>query len=196
MENIKVIRGNYVQGSYQHLREALDRVRGALHFADLCETYANEDKVNLSRWCYRASLSDFKSIFDVLPTDFRKMKLDKIWDRSPYKTQLEDMPLVKVLSKARDLAIHNTKLPGDHKEVLLHYTDENGQNQKSVNYMYINQIEENFAVKGMGNISSDDLEWFNRQSNTWPANLLVVEAIYQSSKPISGFLSINLKHSA
>ena len=89
MKDIQVIGNSYVQGSYQLLAESADRVRASLYFAELCEKEANKNNEKISRWYYRACLSEFKSIFDVLNSDFKNIGVSKIWKQSEFKNVLD-----------------------------------------------------------------------------------------------------------
>jgi hypothetical protein len=79
MRDIGSIRGDFVQGSYLLLPKAGDRVSATLFFARQCEQTAEAQNEKLARWHYRATMSEFKSIFDVLSSDMREYGVDKIW---------------------------------------------------------------------------------------------------------------------
>jgi hypothetical protein len=193
MKDIEVIGSDYVQGSYQLLNESVDRVRAALYFAELCEKEANDKNVKKSRWYYRASLSEYKSIFDVIKTDFKNMGLYHVWKKSEFKEMLDKNTLVTVLNKARDLAIHSSSLKGNHKKKIWKYLDENGETPIEYNSIFFDPIKHDMLVSNASYITQEDLIWFNKQSEQWPVYLLIREAIYRSSVPISNFLTVNHK---
>jgi hypothetical protein len=188
MRDIESIKGDYVQGSYQLLSKAGDRVSAALFFARQCAQTAEVQNKQLARWYYRATLSEFKSIFDVLFSDMREYGVDKIWNRSQFKKQIENNPLIKVLKKARDLSIHTTKISGDHKSINVTFINENGESPKTIWCVFVNPIKKEMD-KALSAITDEEAEWFNRQAQKWPAHLLIKEAIYQSSQQLAGFLS-------
>ncbi len=194
MKDINVISNNYAQGSYQLLRESFDRARASVYFADLCSKESNNKNENKSRWYYRASLSEFKSIFDVLPTDFKNIGLAKIWKRSEFKNTLDSNVLITVLSKARDLAIHSASLKGNHKNIVWQYMNENEPIPIEHYSLFFNEINREMLNDKASYITQEQLNWFNKQSKEWPAYLLVREAIYQSSYPVANFLTVNHKY--
>ena len=193
MRDIESIKGDYVQGSYQLLPKAGDRVSAALFFARQCAQTAEAQNEKLARWYYRATLSEFKSIFDVLCSDMRKYGVDKIWNKSQFNKQITNNLLIKVLKKARDLSIHTVKLSGDHKSINVTFIDEKGKRPKSIWCVFVNSIKKEMD-KGLSAITDAEVEWFNRQAQKWPFHLLVKEAIYQSSQPLAGFLSKHNKY--
>ncbi|NOY48405.1 MAG: hypothetical protein GXO84_09490 [Chlorobi bacterium] len=193
MKDIEVIGNNYVQGSYQLLPESADRVRAALHFAELCEKEANKNNEKTSRWYYRASLSEYKSIFDVLKADFKNMGIAPIWKQSEFKETLSNNTLVTVLSKARDLAIHSASLKGNHKKKLWQYLGDSGETPVEQNSIFFDEIKKDMLNDNASYITDKNIAWFNKQSSQWPVFLLVREAIYQSSVPIANFLTVNHK---
>ncbi|MHB8808690.1 MAG: hypothetical protein ACYC9M_01585 [Desulfobulbaceae bacterium] len=149
MNDIAVISSSYVQGSYQLSNKAYDRVRASLYFADRCAEHANQGNAKLARWMYRASLSDFKAVFDVLPADLREKNMDKLWKRSPFRDQLENNPLVKILKKARDFAIHTAKLPGNHKAVNVRFSDEDVERPKTIHCLFFDSLTRAMEQKEM-----------------------------------------------
>ena len=194
MRDIESIKGDYVQGSYQLLPKAGDRVSAALFFARQCAQTAEAQNEELARWYYRATLSEFKSILDVLCSDMREYGVDKIWNRSQFKKQIKNNPLIKVLKKARDLSVHTVKLSGDHKSINVTFIDEKGERPKTIWCVFVNPIKKEMDKQLSTIITDEEVEWFNRQAQKWPAHLLVKEAIYQSSQPLAGFLSNYNKH--
>ena len=194
IEVIEVIGSNYVKGSYQLMNESADRVRASLYFAELCETEANNNNEKTSHWYYRASLSEFKSIFDVLNSDFKNKGVIKIWKQNEFKKILDNNVLITVLNKARDLAIHSVSLKGNHKIKIWQYLNENGQTPIEHNSLFFDTINKDMLNEKASYISQADLDWFNKQSEQWPVYLLIREAIYQSSVPIANFLTVNHKH--
>ena len=195
MRDIGSIRGDFVQGSYLLLPKAGDRVSATLFFARQCEQTAEAQNEKLARWYYRATMSEFKSIFDVLLSDMREYGVDKIWNRSKFKKEIENNALIKVLKKARDLSIHTTKLSGDHKSINVTFINGKGESPKTISYVFINPIKKEMD-KDLSVITDEEVEWFNRQAQKWPAHLLIKEAIYQSSQQLAGFLSKYNEHLA
>jgi hypothetical protein len=116
-------------------------------------------------------------------------------DRSKFKKEIENNALIKVLKKARDLSIHTTKLSGDHKSINVTFINGKGESPKTISYVFINPIKEEMD-KDLSVITDEEVEWFNRQAQKWPAHLLIKEAIYQSSQQLAGFLSKYNEHLA
>ena len=192
MKDIQTISADYVQGSFQLLEHAGDRARASLYFARRVGEEAEKENYLMAQWYYRASLSEYKSLFDVLPADLRDINLDKIFNMSPFKKEMDSHPLITVLKKARDLAIHSTKFQGQGRHFHVIRCDSSGQTPISYGAVFFDPVKEDHIKKeDRKYITEEQITWFNKQSQGWPAHLLIQEAIFQTSVPLRNFLFVN-----
>lgn len=105
MKDIQTISADYVQGSFQLLEHAGDRARASLYFARRVGEEAEKENYLMAQWYYRASLSEYKSLFDVLPADLRDINLDKIFNMSPFKKEMDSHPNGASLSVASTVSV-------------------------------------------------------------------------------------------
>ncbi len=184
-----VISGDYVQGSFGLLPLAGERARAALHFSQLLGSTSFEENLEQARWYLRASLSEFRSIFDLLNSDLKSLGVAAQWKQSPYKAALEADATVAVLRKVRDFAIHSAIIRGVPKTFTVSTPGEKDPPSKMPSIV-IEPLSRNTLEMRRELTSFDDatLTSFNDQSRHWPADLLVHIAIYRSSEPIACFL--------
>ena len=114
--DIQTVAGDYVQGSFTFLPHAGERARAALFFLRQIDLQAREGKEDIARWNFRAAMSEFRSIFDLLPVDLRTEGLDKPWGRSTFKSEIDSFPLIVILIKIRNFAVHTAHVRGISKD--------------------------------------------------------------------------------
>ena len=189
-----LVSGDYVEGSFDLLPLAGERARAALHFSRLLGSTSFDENLELARWYLRASLSEFRSIFDLLNSDLRSLGIAAQWKQSPYKTDLGADTTVSVLRKVRDFAIHSDIIQGVPKTFRISAP---GEREPSSNMpsIVIEQLSRNTPEMRRELASFDDatLSSFNDQSRHWPADMLIHIAIYRSSEPIAAFLKVATK---
>lgn len=192
MKDIQTISGDYVQGSFHLLAHAGDRAKASLFFARRVGDEAEKENYLMAQWFFRASLSEYKSVFDVLPTDLKEINLDKIFKMSLFKKEMDAHPLIAVLKKARDLAIHSATFQGQERHFHVIRCDGNGQTPTSFGAVFFDEVNKvNLKKDDLRFITEEQLGWFNRQSQGWPAHLLIQEAIFQTSILLRNFLFVN-----
>lgn len=69
--DIQAIAGDYVQGSFTLLPLSGERASAALFFARLIDSHARGGAGEVARWYFRAAVSEFRSICDLLPADLK-----------------------------------------------------------------------------------------------------------------------------
>lgn len=188
--DIQVVSADFVQGSFTLLPMAGERARGALFFANQLDAYAKQDQTETARRYFRAALSEFRSIFDLLNVDLRDTEggLASQWERSPFKAELDSHPLVRILRKVRDFAVHSSQITGVAKDFVVTVLGQVAEHQAIIPSLYIDLLEKTRLGRYLSHLSDSDVDWFNRQTALWPAYLLVQEAVYQSSIPLRNFL--------
>lgn len=189
---VGTISGDYVQGSFNLLDLSRDRVRAALHFADLLGTISSKGEMPKARWYMRAALSEFKSIFDLLNADFKELGLAAKWKCNSHREALEADVVVAVLRKVRDLAIHSSKVTGEAKTFSVSSTINGKTVSRPMPAMVVDLISREALrasrKRSALEISAEELADFNDLARRWPADLLIRIAVYRSSQKIAAFL--------
>ena len=196
LPDIHAISGDYVQGSFTLLPLSGERAGAVLFFARLMEVHARESATSTAIRYFRAALGEFKSIFDLLPSDLKDLGLSQQWSRSPLKTELDALPLISVLKKVRNFAVHSARVRGYGREFRVTVLGDGGDAIQDIPSIFVESLERNLLGRDIGDISDDSLDWFNRQASFWPAHLLLQEAIYETSVPLRNFLTVERKDAA
>jgi hypothetical protein len=190
IKDIEVIGGSFDYGKLKVLPHCYDRIMAALFFCEKLENKITNKQVEIAKWYFRAALSEFKSIFDVLGADMKATDIKKVWDRSCIREDLEKQPLVKVLKKARNLTLHSVKIRGRSKVFSVISIDASGQRPRSLAGLFLDPIGTNEMT-----ISEQQLRWFNNQAARWPVHLLIRHALFDVSWAINNFLVLHNKTS-
>lgn len=203
MEDIQIIGGDLPYEKIQVLPSVYDRIQAIFYHCKSIETHCSHQDFLKAKWHFRSTLSEFKSLFDVLPYDLRRLDLDKIWERRERSKFLKNLEresdvLIQILKKTRDLAIHTAHIKGDVRKFLFTYLDGSGEHEKVSELLFIDPISrEHFSrehsKKKFKAPSDQDVAWFNRQVEYWPAHLLIKEAIFLMCVEIINFLTKNKK---
>lgn len=191
---VTTVSGDYVQGSFGLLPLAGERARAALYFSRFVGSTSFEGNLELARWYLRAALSEFRSIFDLLNLDLKSMRLASQWKRSTYKAQLDADPLVSILRKVRDFAIHSAHITGVAKNFKVSSPQDPAVATSDMPSIVIDPIDRDaFAAGRSGDelsmFDDETLSFFNQQTKIWPADMLIHVTIYRASQPLAGFLS-------
>lgn len=193
VRDIQTISGDYVQGSFTLLRLSGERASAALFFARLIDSHARGAAVDVARWYFRAAVSEFRSIFDLLPADLKTDGFLQQWDHSSFKKDLDAHPLVSILKKVRNFAVHSVHIRGFGKDFSVTILGDGPERQEAIPSIFIEPLDRQVLGREIKDVSEKDLDWFNRQVAMWPAHLLIQEAIYQTSIPLHNFLATTRK---
>ncbi len=186
--DIQTISGDFVQNSFALLSHSGERAMSTLFFARQMDSYARGGETKLARRYFRAAVSEFRSIFDVLPTDWKAEDLSQQWKRSPLKGELESHPLIAVLIKVRNFAVHSARLQGFGGDFSVTIFGDGRERREDIPSIFIDRLERQVLGRELDDVPEESLDWFNRQIEHWPAQLIVQEAVYQASVPIRNFL--------
>jgi hypothetical protein len=185
LKDIEVIGGSFDYRKLKVLPHCHDRIMAAFFFCEKLEKHITNQQVELAKWYFRAALSEFKSIFDVIGADMKAAEVKKVWDRSCIKEDLEKQPLVKVLKKARDLALHTVKIRTQSKVFPVITIGDFGYHPRKLAALFLDPISTNEVT-----ISEHHLKWFNKQAARWPAHLLIRHVLFDVSWAINNFLML------
>lgn len=196
-QRITTVSGDYAQGSFGLLPLAGDRARAALHFARLIGSASTDGAQELARWNLRASLSEFRSIFDLLNSDLRSMGVLSQWEASPQKVELDSDATVIVMRKVRDFAIHSAVVRGTPKTFRVRSpgADQNPGNLEAIVIEPL-EIDSPAVRREITKIPEEAVLAFNEQAASWPADLLMQIAVFRASEPIAGFLKAQRRDEA
>lgn len=203
MSNMKLpvtkVSGDYVQASFDLLPLAGERARAALHFSGIVGSKSYDGNLELARWYLRAALSEFRSIFDLLNTDLKSFGLTTQWKRSPQRTLLEADPIVSVLRKVRDFAIHSALIVGEAKTFKVVSSQQSAVAASDMPAIIIEPLDRVALASSRGKdelsqIDENALSVFNEHARRWPADMLVHIAVYRTSQPLAMFLAVNRKN--
>lgn len=89
--------------TYARIESALDRFQEAHFWIHMVEEYYHQ--ADPFRWHLNAFLKAIKEVPQLIIIALQNVDGFKIWFE-PYKTRLNDDPLLKVLSKSRDYVVH------------------------------------------------------------------------------------------
>lgn len=196
---VTTVSGDYVQGSFGLLPLAGERARAALYFSRFVGSTSFDGKLELARWYLRAALSEFRSIFDLLGTDLKSMGLAAQWKRSSQQALIDTDPIVAVLRKVRDLAIHSATIVGEQKTFKVVSSQYPAVGPSDMPSIVIEPLERTALALGRGKdeLSKFDenmLAVFNEYACKWPADMLVHIAVYRTSESLALFLAAHRKN--
>jgi len=192
---VTTVSGDYVQGSFSLLEHAGERARATLYFSRFVGTESFDGNLELARWYLRAALSEFRSILDLIGTDLKSLALSAQWKGSPQRLQVEEDPLISVLRKIRDFAIHSQVIVGEQKTFRV--VSSGGRDVVSDLPAVVIEPLNRSALKArrgkdeLSQFTDEHLAVFNQHASNWPADLLVHIAVYRMSEYLAAFLSAN-----
>jgi hypothetical protein len=199
--NLRVtkVSGDYVQGSFGLLPLAGERARAALYFSGVVGSKSFDGNLELARWYLRAALSEFRSIFDLVGTDFKSLGLAAQWKRSPQRALIDADPIVSVLRKVRDFVIHSALIVGEAKTFKVVSSQRPAAGVSDMPAIVIEPLDRVAlaSYRGKDELSQFDentLSAFNEHARRWPADMLVHIAVYRTSEPLAVFLAANRKN--
>jgi hypothetical protein len=146
----------------------------------------------------RAALSEFRSIFDLFGVDLKDLALAAQWKRSAHRAHMDSDPIVAVLRKVRDFAIHSEVITGDPKTFKVS-SPESTATPTDMPAIVIESLDRSALAhtRGKDELSEFDDETlgvFNDHARHWPADLLVHIAVYRTSEYLAAFLSAHHKN--
>jgi hypothetical protein len=195
MKDIQIIGEDLAYDKIQVLPSTYDRIQAIFYHCKSIEAHCSHQDFLKAKWHFRSTLSEFKSLFDVLPYDLRRLHLDKIrerMERSKFVKNLERESgvLIQILKKTRDIAIHTAHIKGAIRKFLFTYLDGSGEHEMVSELIFIDPVRREYS-KELKNFSDEEITWFNRQTQIWPAHLLIKEAVFHACVEIINFLTEN-----
>lgn len=190
MKDIQVI-NVYVKDSFKLLPEALDRLRGCTYFCDEVQKYASLKDDQKAKWYFRASMSAFQSVLDAINGDIKNALGRNLWKHSAEKNDMNSNTLVKLLTRVRNFAVHSSRISAKAKRFTVTTVDSRGEKVDSVRSLVFDELKKSQNFRGLSGVTVDEVKWFNKQSKTWPLNLLIRHGLYEASRYVHRFCLIH-----
>lgn len=191
IRDIETISGDFVNGSYHLLPISYDRVRATKYFCKKIQELTALDDDLHAKWYFRAALGEFKSALESIGADVKQIKGSNTWHKSSCENEMYNHILIKILTRVRNFSVHSSRITGDFKKYLIERIEGNNSKIEKVRSLFIDQLDKKGNVKGISGVTQEELDWFNKQSEKWPAHLIIHSAIYESSKFIRTFMARN-----
>ncbi len=188
-EDIQIIGKGFQEGSFEVLTESIDRLYACHYFCEQVQRYSTLKDEKRAKWYLRAALCGFQSVLDSLDGEIKKKLGKNIWRKSIQEQDMNKHVLIKILNKIRNFAIHSAQIIGKVKEYSITILDEKGGRIEEVRSLFFDELNKkgNFKERDASNVSDEEIKWFNRQAQAWPADLLIKEGLYQASQYVHHF---------
>ncbi len=187
MKDIQTIGSDFQRDSFNLLPESFDRLRSCLYFCEETQKYSTLEDDSKAIWYFRAAMSAFQSTLDTIDGDVKAELGKNLWCESDQRREMYREPLVKILSKIRNFAVHSARVSGIAREYHVTRIDGEGSRVVDVRSIFIDSLSKKTNIKDISSVSNDEVQWFNRQSETWPADLLIRKGIYRASTYVHNF---------
>lgn len=194
IRDIKTISGDFVNGSFDLLTISFDRVKATKYFCNKIQELASINNDLHAKWYFRAALGEFRSALESIGAAFKQLNGSNSWKDSSCEKDMYDQILIKILTRVRNFTVHSSRITGDFKKYFIKRIEGNNSNIEEMRSLFIDHLDKKGNVKGISKVTQEELDWFNRQSETWPANLIIHSAIYESSKFIRAFINQEAKN--
>lgn len=181
MDDILVICGDGLIGMLSGTPAILDRYRASNYFLQM--HHGCEDIVQ-PIWYVRAALAEFKAAVETVASGLPEPHKKAVWKKSEAKVALEKCALTKALGKLRDIAFHTSQSVGDVSVFHYQVATVNEPVSSSLQTIFFSPLTPSRETKKSG-ITQEEIEWFNRQAQHWPAYHLIEEAWFLLGSKIS-----------
>ena len=186
MDDISVIGGDGLINMLSGTPAILDRYRASQYFLSMhfrCEGIAQPV------WYVRAALAEFKAAVETVASGLPESHKKAAWKKSEASVTLQKCALTKALGKLRDIAFH-TNQHIEHASVFRYQIATFSEPLTcSLQSIFFSPLTPSRETK-KSNITQKEIEWFNRQSQHWPAYHLIEEAWFLLGTKISSFKGI------
>jgi len=191
MDDIQIVSGNIAYDKIQALPSTLDRIEAINYHCKSIENYCFSQDFQKAKWHFRSALSEFKSVFDVIKYDLKGLQLHKIWNKDNiFYQNLDNSMILKIMKKTRDLAVHSAHINGKVRKFYYKALDNDGEHQMTPELIFIDPIDKNFS-KDLKHLTDNEIIWFNRQIQFWPAHFIIKEALFITYVELRNFLAVN-----
>ena len=187
MNDIQWIGHFYQERSFELLPESFDRLLSCRYFCDQIRENATIKKDQMAIWYFRAALSAYQSIIDNINGDVKNIFGKNLWCGSSEKQEMFQDPLVKLLSKARNFAVHSSRISAEGREHQVSVIDGCGSREEIFRSLFFDEIDKKTNFKDVSNVSQEQISWFNKQSKKWSVDLLISHGLYKASNHVHKF---------
>ena len=189
LRDIKTISGDFVNGSFNLLPISFDRVKATKYFCSKIQELTSLNDDVHAKWYFRAALGEFKSAIDSIGADIKQLNGSNTWKGSSCENEMYNQVLIKILTRVRNFTVHSSRITGDFKNYFIERIEGTNSNIEEWRSLFIDHLDKKQNVKGISGVTQEELDWFNRQSEKWPANLIIHSAIFEASKFIRAFIT-------
>lgn len=191
MKDIKIISGDYQQNSFEVYPETIDRLRACRYFCDKTQEYATSNDDTKAKWYFRAAISGFSTTLETINNDVKRLIGSNTWCDSEQKKEMYENTLIKVLTKTRNFSVHSDRIKGEIREYSVTMLNGDGESIVDMRSLFFEKLCKSTNIKGVSKISVGDVEWFNKQSERWPVNLLIRSSLFEASKYVHHFTAMH-----
>lgn len=191
MKDIQTIGSDFQRNSFNVLPGPFDRLRSCLYFCEEIQKHATSENDKLSKWYLGAALSSFQTTLETVGSEVKVILGANLWKESEQKQLMENDTLVKILTKLRNYTVHSTRLSGVPKKYSVTQIDGEGSRVIEIRSLFFDHLNKSKNIRGISRVSTEEIQWFNKQTETWPADLLLREGLYQASAYVHHFCAIN-----
>ena len=171
------------------LPNSYERYLATIFFNRISEKFAEQSEETLAIWYFRAALSQFQGILDLVLGDIPSDR-KQIWKRHEIKKNLDSHKLVFTMTRVRNLALHTRELESKMENREVEFLP---GGIRDVTYLMLNPITiDNFGQKHRP--KPEFIDWFNRQATIWSGNALLMEAAFILMAALDNFVKMNIKY--
>ena len=189
-EDIQVLAGDIdlkvLKPRFPHCYE---RYLSSIFFNRKSKKYTECGDETLSIWHFRAALSEFQGILDLVNSDIPG-SCGQMWEKSDIYKNLYIHELVYTMTRIRNMIIHSKKLECGTEERSVTFIP---GGTHDVLYLVLEPITSNH-FKRKDRIPPDTIIWFNRQATVWSANDLLTQSLFVLMVALNNFVRGNVDY--
>jgi hypothetical protein len=188
--DIQVLSGDLGLDAFKlRLPDSYERYLATLYFNRRGKHLAEQGDETLATWFFRAALAHFQGILDLVQSDM-PTECKQIWKRSDIKSNLYSHHLVFTMTRVRNIAMHTGKLKCSMQDRQIIFMPGGA---RDITHLVLDPIGPDHFDSN-GDVSSETIKWFNRQSTIWSANALLEESCFILMAALDNFVRMNEQH--
>jgi hypothetical protein len=153
------------------------------------EKFAEQSEETLAIWYFRAALSQFQGILDLVTGDIPS-DCKSIWKNNEIMKNLDSHKLVSTMTGIRNLAVHTRKIKSTMQNLEVTFLP---GGICDVICLMLKPLTE-YDFKREKRVKPEFIEWFNRQATIWSANALLEEATFILMAALDNFVRMHIKN--
>lgn len=189
-EDIQVLAGDLdlsvLKPRFPHCYE---RYLSSIFFNRKSQKLAECGDETLAIWHFRAALSEFQGILDLVNSDIPS-SCGQMWKKSDIRKNLYSHELVYTMTRIRNMIVHTKKLEYGTEERSVTFVP---GGTRDVLHLVLEPITPNHFERN-DQLSPDTIIWFNRQASTWSANALLTQSSFVLMVALDNFVRMNVEY--